>query len=594
MVIVFVIDNYKAVSNGTSITAQRFKKQLEEMGHEVRILTNEMTGDNIYTLKTRYIPLVSRVSKKQDVTFAKPNKKIIEEALKGAEIVHLFMPWKLSKVTMKIAKKNNIPVTTAFHASPESIIYGAKLRFFESILTPYLFKKFRRFYKKAKHVHCPSTYISNQLKKYKYPNQFHVISNGIDESFVYQENKKNKEKFNIIMIGRFAPEKNQSILIKAISLSQYKDKIKLTLAGKGPDEAKLKHLIKKYNIDAHLEFYSKEALIQKIYEQDLYVHTSIIEIEGISCIEAISCGRVPLIADSKDSATPQFALDDRSIYSAHDVHDLVKKIDYWIEHDEERHQMEEAYAKYSRTYKIEDSVKRFLEMLKQATFDYKNETLIKTERKTKVHRRIARRKVTKTISKTFYYSMVPLLILFNKAYLRAKIKNKKHLKNIHGGAVLVSNHVHTLDSVLSGIAAFPRSVVFTGLQENFELPYAGKLVRAFGTVPIPETVTENKMFFTELSKRVRKGQFVHFFPEGELIIGDQTIREFKRGAFKLAVESSAPIVPIRVNFIKRANRRKKRIVVNVGKPIYPNCVMSPKMAIDHLKGQVEQAIEYLA
>ena len=40
------------------------------------------------------------------------------------------------------------------------------------------------------------------------------------------------------------------------------------------------------------------------------------EIEAIACIEAFSCGLVPVIAGSEQSATPQFALDERSLFNA--------------------------------------------------------------------------------------------------------------------------------------------------------------------------------------------------------------------------------------------------------------------------------------
>ncbi|HOA63713.1 MAG TPA: glycosyltransferase, partial [Bacilli bacterium] len=150
MVIVFVVDNLKNLSNGTSITAYRFANKLREQGHEVRIITDELTGENIYTLKTRNIPIVSKVAKRQNVTFAKPDKKIIKEALTGADIVHFFVPWKTSRITYKIAKKMGIPMTCAFHVPPASIVYGAGLRFIEKPLLWYIFRRFRRFYKKIK------------------------------------------------------------------------------------------------------------------------------------------------------------------------------------------------------------------------------------------------------------------------------------------------------------------------------------------------------------------------------------------------------------------------------------------------------------
>ena len=56
-------------------------------------------------------------------------------------------------------------------------------------------------------------------------------------------------------------------------------------------------------------------------------------------MEAFACGLVPVIADSPRSATPQFALDERSLFPAGDTDVLAERIDWWLEHPEERREM---------------------------------------------------------------------------------------------------------------------------------------------------------------------------------------------------------------------------------------------------------------
>ncbi len=597
MVIVFVVDNYSNLTNGTNVTANRFAAKLRSLGHEVRIVTNEYTGEDIYTLKTRNIPVVSMVSKKQGYTFSKPNKELLKEAFDGADIVHLITPWKTSKVSIKIARKMKIPVIAAFHTPPESIIYGARMRIIGAPLAKYLYGRFKKLYKKVKHVHCPSLLIADELKRHNYPNAFHVISNGFDKSFNYKKKKRCSDCFKVIAVGRFAPEKSQDILIKAIARSKYKDKIELYLAGIGPTKKKLEKMAAKLGVKTNFNFYEKQELIEKLQEMDLYVHTSNIEIEGISCLEAIACGKVPLISNAKKSATSQFALDNRSIYEKGNIQDLTEKIEYWLLNEQERKKMEILYAESTQKYNLDNSIKRFLDMLKTAIFDYKNDVLTKTKEAKNVKKTIKKGAIKKTLSTAFYYAVLPLLAIYNKAFLKAKINNKKNLRKLKGGAVLVSNHVHNLDSVLSGLAAFPKRVTFTGMKANFQKPVAGKLVKAFGTIPTPESITETKIFFNELSKKVRSGRFVHFFPEGELKKDDNTVRDFKKGAFKLAVNSSVPIVPIRITFKEAKTITKKlknRMVVNVGKPIFPNYSLPQKEALETLKFQTEQAMNQLA
>ena len=69
---------------------------------------------------------------------------------------------------------------------------------------------------------------------------------------------------------------------------------------------------------------------------DLYVHAADIEVECMSAMEAMACGKPLLISDSEKSATKQFALDSRSLFTAGNAEDLTSRIDYWIRNKKER------------------------------------------------------------------------------------------------------------------------------------------------------------------------------------------------------------------------------------------------------------------
>ena len=75
---------------------------------------------------------------------------------------------------------------------------------------------------------------------------------------------------------------------------------------------------------------------------------------------------MPVISDSPKSATHQFALDERSRFAAGDCDDLARKIDYWIEHDEEREEMGRKYGEYGRQFQIDACVSQIEDMFRQA------------------------------------------------------------------------------------------------------------------------------------------------------------------------------------------------------------------------------------
>ena len=96
-----------------------------------------------------------------------------------------------------------------------------------------------------------------------------------------------------------------------------------------------------------------------------------VEIEAISCLEAFSCGLVPVICNSDMSATVQFALDERSLFRPDDSADLANKIDYWLSHPEKKARMEQEYAKQGDSYRIAASVKKAEEMFGDVIRDYR-------------------------------------------------------------------------------------------------------------------------------------------------------------------------------------------------------------------------------
>lgn len=371
MKILLVIDQFDNSNNGTTISARRFAKGLQEAGNKVYVVS---TGDskNEYKFNLKELPLppgISHLVKSQGMSFAIPNTEILEKAISSVDVVHFYMPFFISKAGLKICEKLHVPHTAAFHVQPENITYsiglGTKTKVNDLIYTHYRDSFFNRF----THIHCPSEFIANELKKHGYTAKLHVISNGVDDEFKYYPKEKLpefKDKFVITMIGRYSNEKRQDVLIDAISKSKYTNKIQLVLAGKGPKQEKYEKLGKVLPNPPVMKFYSTDRLIDLLKSTDLYVHSADAEIEAISCIEAFACGNVPIIANSKNSATKQFALVKESLFEAGNSKDLANKIDYWIEHEDYRKEMEIKYSKHAENYRLKNSIVKIEEMFNDA------------------------------------------------------------------------------------------------------------------------------------------------------------------------------------------------------------------------------------
>lgn len=402
MKILFVIDSFYTTNNGTSISAQRFAGELRKRGHEVKVLcwdTPEYIENNLtdgdFTTKKFHIPVFQPLCDKHDFSFAYNETVIVHRACDWADIVHVFVPFGITWEAVHYCNKIGKPVTGAFHIQPENMtssVSMGKVEWFNELF----YRTWNRdIYSHLRHIHVPSRFMGEMIAERGYTAKIHPISNGIQDAFMEaglrkgQRDKvqgtKEKEVFKIMMIGRLSQEKRQDVIINAVKYSKYADRIQLVFAGRGPEYEKYVELGKELKHQPQFVYVGRDELIQHLLETDLYVHASDMESEAISCIEAFSTGLVPVIANSHVSATPQFALDGRSLFMPGDPKDLARAIDYWLDHPHERQYMEEQYRQFGRQYSLESSVTKFEEMLNEEIQE--NETHHSIEPLRSVHRR---------------------------------------------------------------------------------------------------------------------------------------------------------------------------------------------------------------
>ncbi|MDR1908285.1 MAG: glycosyltransferase [Spirochaetaceae bacterium] len=373
MVIVFVIDNYLSQTDGTHISAHRFREELIRQGHTVRVLSIGVEGPDMFGLGEHYIPVITPAARQSHLRFARFDRETARRALEGADVVHTFFPWQLQRKTLELAREMGVPVTGAFHCPTEHITYNMGLKGCPP-LAEFLYWLFRvRFYRKVENIHCPSAFTAAQLQKRGYTAKMHVISNGVSdvyrpagEASGAREKSAGNGAIHVMMAGRLAPEKRQDLIIRAAGLSRHRERIRLHFTGQGACLKRYRRLSAALPNPPEFGFVSPERLLEMMQCCDIYIHASDVEAEGLACLEAFSCGAVPIISDSPKSAASQFALDARSIFRRGDCRDLRDKLDWWIEHPEERRLMGLRYARLGERYRIKHSAGSLLAMFAEA------------------------------------------------------------------------------------------------------------------------------------------------------------------------------------------------------------------------------------
>ncbi|MCR5210052.1 MAG: glycosyltransferase [Lachnospiraceae bacterium] len=353
MVVTIVADVLGEENNGTTVACMNLIRYLKSCGDTVKVICPDKSRagqDGFYIVKTLNLGfIINKIVQKNNVTIAKPDKKIIREAITGSDLVHIMMPFPVGTCAATIAREMNIPVTAGFHCQAENfsshILMFMNSDFFNRLVYKHFYKKLYRY---VDTIHYPTQFIRDLFEKtVGHKTNGVVISNGVNEAYSYapaEKPERLKDDFLILFTGRYAKEKSHTILVKAVGCSKYKDRIRLIFAGNGPRKAQILRAVRKAGIKMPImKFFTRKQLARIINYSDLYCHPAEIEIEAIACLEAISCGLVPIINNSPRCATKAFALDDRSLFNHNDYRDLAKKIDFFIEHDDIRHEYSERY-----------------------------------------------------------------------------------------------------------------------------------------------------------------------------------------------------------------------------------------------------------
>lgn len=570
MVITFVSDTFQDSDNETAQSALRFAEALAERGHAIRVVTqgdparsgrDEKTGFEMFYLPERKIPFVSRLAKKQNALFAKPVCAVLERAISGADAVHIFQPWALGRAARKTARKLGVPAVAAFYIQPEHIAWNIGLGGVPFLAHLIYFLLNRFFYRRFDHIHCPSKSIAAQLRTHGYKARLHVVSSGVRPGPVPPVSPPEpSDTVGILVAGRLSPEKRPDLILRAAALSRHARRIQLYFAGSGPLEAKLRKMGKGLPNPPVFGLFDREALLRLMGACRLYVHASEVEAEGLDCLEAMAGGLIPVIADSRRSAAVQFALDPRHLFRAGSPGALAEKIDEWLDQPWRMERARREYLLFAREFTTERSARKMENVYASLAVKERNA----------YHRGVLFRLLTLLFQRCV---ATPLLLIWTHFVLGVRVYGRKNLRGLKS-VLTVCNHVHLLDSALIGLAFFPRRVIFPTIPKNIHSLWPGVLVQVLGGVAIPDNIRELKTFFDEMEFLLIKNCVVHFFPEGELIPYDTTLRDFKKGAFYLAARARVPIVPMTIRFeaprgLLRLVRKKPVMRLHIGRPVYP-------------------------
>lgn len=377
MRILFVTNNINVPGNGICTSVNTTVRHLRERGVDARFLSGISKDPNApqpdFPLQRLYFPIFQPIIDANGFSYAKRDRKVIRRAVEWADIIHITEPLFLQRDALRVAEKLGKPVVGTFHLYTQNILDEIPLASWKWSNDLLMKRWINSFFNRCSYVQCPTQAVKRLLERYGCRSNLEVISNGTTiAGEPVKAGVPDVSPYLILSTGRLCAVKSQMTLIEAMRHSRHSSEIQLYFAGNGVNRDKLLRAGNKLVSDGILKyppviaFRTPSQLKELNGKAYLYVHCSKMEVEGLGCLEAIKEGAVPVISQGELVGTSDFALDARSLFPAGDARALADRIDWWIEHPQERVRMGQEYADFSRKFDIGESITSLIGMYEKA------------------------------------------------------------------------------------------------------------------------------------------------------------------------------------------------------------------------------------
>jgi 1-acyl-sn-glycerol-3-phosphate acyltransferase len=184
-----------------------------------------------------------------------------------------------------------------------------------------------------------------------------------------------------------------------------------------------------------------------------------------------------------------------------------------------------------------------------------------------------------------------LLVALNP-YWSVRVEGRIPTRDAHP-FVAVSNHESLADIILIG--TLPWDMKWLSKSSIFRVPFLGLMMRMAGDVGVQRgEVASRAAAFTALKSWLERGASVMLFPEGTRSRTHEML-PFKNGAFRLAIETGLPILPLAVHGTRTAIRKgsmlfgNARVVVRILEPVSTDGLEPDDL--DDLRARVRRQID---
>lgn len=298
------------------------------------------------------------------------------------------------KKSKEIVQNNNIDISLAFFAVPSGLIslalkslynipYIVSLRGFDvpghltkeyGLLQLFILPLLRLVLNNSEKNVAVSKYLALLAQKITPDKKIEVIPNSIEKVLNHKIYNKS-ETVTIITIGRLTPQKKFDDLLRSISLIDKSLKLRLYIAGDGPERKNLEKLTNELKIKNKIKFlgWVNKYRIEKLYRKaDIFVMPSVEEGMSNVALEALSFG-LPIVAVNILSNSG-IICDGYNGYliPLKNTKKFSEKISYLISNPKIRNYFSANSISLAKKFKLNKMAKSYLTLLSEVTSNKNN------------------------------------------------------------------------------------------------------------------------------------------------------------------------------------------------------------------------------
>ena len=304
-------DTYFPQLSGVATSIKTLKDALEEQGHNVFIFTTTdphikkgTIEPNVFRFSS--IPFVSFTDRRIAFRGFFEATKVAKEV--KLDIVHTQTEFALGTIGKYVAHQLKIPAIHTYHTMYEDYLHYVLNG---HLLRPYHVKQFTPGYlKNMDGVISPSKRVEALLERYGVKIPIRVIPTGVDIKSMNEADNRDiraeldidKDAPVILTLSRIAAEKKIDHILDVMpDIIEEFPKVKLVIAGDGPDVKMLKEHVERLTLEDYVIFTGAIAHedVGNYYKMaDLFVSASDTETQGLTYIEALAAGTQCVVYDT--------------------------------------------------------------------------------------------------------------------------------------------------------------------------------------------------------------------------------------------------------------------------------------------------------